>query len=82
MVSAREAVWKHLGLHFYNFTSEYIRTRKYKVRTGAGLTAFLEPGSGVLQGGAEGLFLYLLVTHPTGASGCLGRLPCRRGRRR
>ena len=42
-----EAVWKRLGLPFYNFTSSYIPTRKYTVRTGAGLTPFLEPGSGV-----------------------------------
>ena len=59
-----EAVWKRLGLPFYNFASGYIRTCKYTVRTGAGLTPFLEPGSGVPQGGAEGPFLYLLVTLP------------------
>ena len=59
-----EAVWKRLGLPFYNFASGYIRTRKYTVRTGAGLTPFLEPGSGVPKGGAEGPFLYLLVTLP------------------
>ena len=59
-----EAVWKRLGLPFYNFASGYIRTRKYRVRTGGGLTPFLEPGSGVPQGGAEGPFLYLLVTLP------------------
>ena len=59
-----EAVWKRLGLPFYNFASGYIRTRKYTVRTGAGLTPFLEPGSGVPQGGAEGPCLYLLVTLP------------------
>ena len=41
-----EAVWKRLGLPFYNFASGYIRTSKYTVRTGAGLTPFLEPGSG------------------------------------
>ena len=58
-----EVVWKRLGLPFYNFASGYIRTRKYTVRTGAGLTPFLEPGSGVPQG-AEGPFLYLLVTLP------------------
>ena len=55
-------MWKRLGLPFYNFASGYICTRKYTVRTGAGLTPFLEPGSGIPQGGAEGPFLYLPVT--------------------
>ena len=59
-----EAVWKRLRLPFYNLASGYIRTCKYTVRTGPGLTPFLEPGSGVPQGGAEGPFLYLLVTLP------------------
>ena len=59
-----EAVWKRMGHPFYNLASGNIRTRKYTVRTGAGLTPFLEPGSGVPQGGAEGPFLYLLVTLP------------------
>ena len=59
-----EAVWKRLGLPFYNLASGYIRTRKYMVRTGAGLTHFLEPGSGVPEGGAEGPFLYLPVKLP------------------
>ena len=59
-----EAVWKHLGIPLYNFASGCIRTRKYTVRTGAGLTSFLEPGSGVPQGGAEGPLLYLLMTLP------------------
>ena len=53
-----------MGLLFYNFASCYIRTRKYTVRPGAGLTPFLEPGSWVSQGGAKGPFLYLLVTLP------------------
>ena len=53
-----------MGLPFHNFGSDYIDTRKYTVCTGVGLTPFLEPGSGVLQGGAEGPFLYLLVTLP------------------
>ena len=57
-------MWKRLGLPVYNFASRYIRTSKYTVRTGAGLTPFLEPGSGVPQGGAEGPFPYLLVTLP------------------
>ena len=59
-----EAAWKRLGLPFYNFAYGYIHTRKYTVRTGAALTPFLEPGSGVPQGGAEGPFLYLLMTLP------------------
>ena len=59
-----EAVWKRLGLPFYNFASGYIRTRKYTLRTGAGLAPFLEPGTGVPKGGAEGPFLYLLMTLP------------------
>ena len=59
-----EAVWKRMNLPFYNFASDYIRTRKYTVRTRAGLTPFLEPGSGLPQGGAEGTFLYLLLTLP------------------
>ena len=59
-----EVVWKRPGLPIYNFASGHIRTPKYTVRTGAGLTPFLEPGSGVPQGGAEGPFFYLLLTLP------------------
>ena len=59
-----EAVWKRMGLPYHNFASDYIRTCKYTVRTGAGLTPFLELGSGVPQGRAEGPFLYLLLTLP------------------
>ena len=51
-----ETVWKHMGLPYYNFASDYIRTRKYAVRTG--------PGRGVPQGEAEGPSLYLLVKLP------------------
>ena len=47
-----EAVWRRLGLPFDNFNPKYIHTRKYTVRTVAGLTPILEP------------FLYLLVTLP------------------
>ena len=57
-----EAVWERRGLPFYNYTSDYSRNRKYTVRTGAGLTPFLEPGSRVPRRGAQGPFLYLLVT--------------------
>ena len=53
-----------MGLLSYNFASDYIGTGKYTVRTGAGLTPFLEPGSGVPQRGTEDPFLYLLVTRP------------------
>ena len=52
------------GPPFYNFTTKHIRTRRYAFSTGAGLTPFLEPGRGVPEGGAEGPFLYLLVTIP------------------
>ena len=54
-------MWRRCG---NAWASGYIRTRKYTVRTGACLTRFLKPGSGVPQGGAEGPFLYLLVTRP------------------
>ena len=52
-----EVVWKLMGLPFYNFTSNYIRTCKYTVSTGAGLTSFLEAGSAVPKGGGEAPFL-------------------------
>ena len=59
-----QAVWKCLGLPFYNFASGYICTRKHTVRTGAGLTPLTEPGKGVPQGGAEAPISYLLQTLP------------------
>ena len=49
-----EAVWKRLGLPFYNFNSKYIRTRKCTVCTEEDLGPCLEPGSAVSQGGADG----------------------------
>ena len=42
----------------------YIQTRLYAVITAAGLTPWTGTDSGVPQGGAEGPFLYLLVTLP------------------
>ena len=42
----------------------YIQTRLYAVITAAGLTPWTGTNSGVPQGGAEGPFLYLLVTLP------------------
>ena len=58
------AAWKRQDLPFYKYTSKYIRTRKYTVRTWGGLPPFLERGSGVPKRGAEGPSLYLLVTLP------------------
>ena len=52
-----EALWARMCLPIYNLASDYIRTRKYTVGTGAGLTPFLEACSGVPKGGAEGPFL-------------------------
>ena len=57
-----KAVWRRFSLPFHNITSNYIRILKYTVRTVWGLTPFVEPGSGVPQGGVEAPFLYLLVT--------------------
>ena len=42
--------------------TRYIQTRLYTVITAAGLTTWTGRDSGVPQGGAEGPFLYLLVT--------------------
>ena len=59
-----KAVWTRLGLPLDNFTTKYMCTGKYTVCPAVSLTPFLEPGSGVPQGGAEGPHLYLLVTLP------------------
>ena len=54
--------WDAIGLPFLSFMTGYIQTRLYAVITAAGLTPWTGTGSGVPQGGAEGPFLYLLVT--------------------
>ena len=53
-----------MGLPFLSFMTGYIQTRLYAVITAAGLTPWTGTDSGVPQGGAEGPFLYLLVTLP------------------
>ena len=57
-------VWDAMGLPFLSFMTRYIQTRLYAVITAAGLTPWTGTDSGVPQGGAEGPFLYLLVTLP------------------
>ena len=55
-------VWDAMGLPFLSFMTGYIQTRLYAVITAAGLTPWTGTDRGVPQGGAEGPFLYLLVT--------------------
>ena len=55
-------VWDAMGLPFLSFMTGCIETRPYAVITAAGLTPWTGTDSGVSQGGAEGPFLYLLVT--------------------
>ena len=57
-------VWDPMGLPFLSFMTVYILTRLYAFVTAAGLTAWTGADSRVPQGGAEGPFLYLLVTLP------------------
>ena len=59
-----QAVWKHMGLPFQGFLQAYLATRMYAVKTDVGTTPWVHPASGVPQGGAEGPFLFLLVTLP------------------
>ena len=58
------AVWKPMGLPFEGFLQAYLATRMYAVKTDVGTTPWVHSASGVLQGGAEGPFLFLLVTLP------------------
>ena len=56
------AIWEHMGLAFRRFLQAYLGTRLYAVQTNVGTTPWTHPTSGVPQGGAEGPFLFLLVT--------------------
>ena len=57
-------VWDAMGLPFLSFMNVYIQIRLYAVITAAGLTPWTGTDSGVPDGGADGPFLYLLVTLP------------------
>ena len=57
-------VWDAMGRPFLSFMTKCIQTRLYAVITAAGLTPWTSTDSGVPQAGAEGPFLYLLVTLP------------------
>ena len=59
-----QAVWRHMGLPFQGFLQAYLATRMYAVKTNVGTTPWVHPASRVTQGGAEGPFLFLLVTLP------------------
>ena len=52
------AIWKHMGLQVY------LATPMYAVKSDVGTTPWVHPASGLPQGGAEGPFLFLLVTLP------------------
>ena len=60
LTEARDA----MGLPFLSFMTWYIQTRLYAVFTAAGLTPWTGTDSEVPRVGAEGPFLYLLVTLP------------------
>ena len=57
-----QAIWEHKGPPFEGFLQAYLATRLYAVQTDVGTTPWTDPTSGVLQGGAERPFLFLLVT--------------------
>ena len=47
---------------FQSFLQAYLATRMYAVKNDVGTTPWVHPTSGVPQGGAEGPFVFLLVT--------------------
>ena len=57
------AVSEHMGLPFQGFLKAYLATLMYAVKTAVGTSPWVHPASGVSQGGAEGPFLFLLLTH-------------------
>ena len=56
------AVWKHMALPFQGFLQAYLATRMYAVKTDVGTTPWVRLSSAVPHAGAEGPFLFLLVT--------------------
>ena len=58
------AVWKHMGLRFQGFLQAYLATRMFAIITDVGTTPWVHPASRVPQRGAEGPFLFLLLTLP------------------
>ena len=58
------AIWEHMGLSFQGFVQAYLAAHMYAIKTDVGATPWVHPTSGVPQGGAEGPFLFLLVTLP------------------
>ena len=55
-----------MGLPFQGLLQAYLATRMYAVKTDVGTTPWVHPVTGGPQGGAEGPFLFLLVSLPLG----------------